>query len=469
MLDLKSNSSGEAKYDFSNEVQLEFWLELSSEKKSAAKDKLAELNKSQQSNQSSKSTETINSVQFQESAQSIKSLNKHDLLDQVRQAAKTEQSLTLQVIELIAEILRRKVFLDFGYGSIFDFVTQDLEYEPSSAMRRIQAARAILEIPELKAKIADHSLSLTVVSQAQSYLRKKANDQRQKISLEEKTELYKSLENKSAKEAEKELFKLSPELCLKSREQEKVLSENLTELRFVIDSETKAKADELKLWLSHQNPDMTQAQFYKVMAEKLHRQLNPNKPTKLRRNSERTKNKSEANLDKKSHPTVENKFKSPLQNQTEKPPVNNSESILENKSEGASQTKPRNPQIDFNQSITAAGISIAGGGNADAKNADTNNADTNNAIADQDPRNIDASTFEAKPTKKRQRHIPTAIKNLVWQRDESCCQFTDPKTQKKCGSKYQVQLDHIHPFRHLGDSCAENLRLLCGKHNRWRD
>ncbi len=407
MLGLKNNFGGEEKYDFSNEV----------------------LDPAQ----------SQESFQSQEPAQSIKSLNKHDLIDQVRRAAKTEQSLTLQVIELIAEILRRKAFLDFGYGSIFDFVTQDLGYEPSSAMRRIQAARAISEIPELKAKIADHTLSLTVVSQAQSYLRKKANDQRQKISIEEKTELYKSLENKSAKEAEKELFKLSPELCLKSREQEKVLSENLTELRFVIDAETNAKADELKLWLSHQNPDMTQAQFYKVMIEKLHRQLDPNKPTKLRKKSERSEQgKFETNLNKK-----------PL-------------ATMENKSQTASQTKPTNPQIDFSQSITV-------GGNTDAKTADTDNANTKKAIADFDDGNTDTSNFEAKPTKKRQRRIPAAVKNLVWQRDEGCCQFTDPQSKKKCGSKYQLQLDHIHPFRHLGDHSPENLRLLCGKHNRWRD
>ncbi len=442
-MDLKSNFSGEEKYDFSNEV--------------------------------------LEPAQSQEPAQNIKSLNKHDLLDKIRQAAKTEQNLTLQVIELIAEILRRKAFLDFGYGSIFDFVTQDLGYEPSSAMRRIQAARAILEMPELKAKIADHSLSLTVVSQAQSYLRKKANDQRQKISLEEKTELYKSLENKSAKEAEKELFKLSPELCLKSREQEKVLSENLTELRFVIDSETKAKADELKLWLSHQNPDMTQAQFYKVMVEKLHRQLDPNKPKKLRKKSARTENnskrpeqdksksaenKSESSLQKNSGKTLQKKFETNLNEK--------SQTTVKNKPESVSPVKPTNPQIDFNQSITAAD-------NAGAKNSDPDNSITDrgggnisqnnsqNAFENKSEVLIESKTASDKPKSlKRSRYISQTIKNKVWLRDQACCQFVDPKTNRKCESRYQIQLDHIYPFRHLGEHSEENLRLYCGQHNRMR-
>ncbi len=320
MLDLKSNFAQDEKYDFPSEVP------------------------------------------------NIKFLDKRALLDQIRHAAGAEQSLTLQVIELIAEIERRQFYLDFGYGSIFDFVSNDLGYEPASAMRRIQAARAISEMPELKEKIADHSLNLSTVSLAQTFLRKKAKDQKQKISLQEKTELYKKLENKSAREAERELFRIAPELCLKSKEQETVLSENLTELRFVIDAETKSKMQELKLWLSHQNPDLTQAQFFKVMIEKMHRQLNPNKPAK--------------------------------------------------------------PQIDFKQSVSDAGT---------------------------------------KSAKKRSRHIPAAIKKLVWQRDEGCCQFADPHSKKKCESKYQLQLDHVHPFRHLGNHSAENLRLLCGKHNRGRD
>ncbi len=419
MLDLKSNLSGEG-YDFSNEVQLEFWPDLYPVK---------DLNYAAGSSQSK---ESKNPSQF------IQSLNNQDLLNQTRIAAKTEQSLTLQVIELIAEINRRKLYLDSGYGSIFDFVTQDLGYEPSSAMRRIQAARAILEMPELKAKIADGSLSLSVISQTQSFLRKKANDQKQKISIAEKTELYKKLENKSVKEAEKEFFKLAPELCLKSKEQEKALSENLIELRFVIDSETKTKADELKLWLSHQNPDMTQAQFYKVMVEKLHRQLDPSRPRKLRRKSDQTKNKSVS--------VLQNKSEQDLQSHLEK--------AQENKSESDWKVKPTNAQIDYSQSIADSG-----NGNAAA-------ADANRKI-----RSIPDNNLIPKPksAKKSSRHIPAATKNFVWHRDQGCCQFRDLQTQKKCGSKFQVQLDHIHPFRHLGDHSAENLRLLCGKHNRRRD
>ncbi len=259
-----------------------------------------------------------------------------------------------------------------GFASTYDFVTKDLGYEPASAMRRITAALVIREIPEIKEKIADRSLSLSVISQAQSFLRRKAKDSGQKISIEEKVDLYKKLENKSARETEKELFKIAPELCLKFKEKETALSENLTELKFVIDAETKAKMDELKLWMSHQNPTMTQAEFFKIMVEKLHGQM----------------------------------------------------------------AKKKMFADSSGQKITQS----------------TSDAETGTSAA-----------------KNRSRNIPSAVKRQVWQRDQGCCQYVNAQTRKKCGSRYQVQFDHVHPFRHLGDHSAENLRLLCGKHNRYRD
>ncbi len=282
-------------YDYSKEVQLEFWpvdREVGNTGRASisTEEKLLEVGNSSSKSSSREKKFFAEMMPFAETEffvenksfaeakplskdEAIKFLDNSALVAEIRNAAKNEQDLTLQVIELIAEINLRKIFLKLGFSSLFDFVTKDLGYEPSSAMRRIQAARAISEIPELREKIADKSLSLSVVSQGQNFLNKKASDSGKKISIAEKTELFKKLENKSTREAEKELFKLAPELCLKFKEQEKVLSENLTELRFVIDSETKEKMDELKLWMSHQNPDMTQGQFFKVMVEKLHAQL----------------------------------------------------------------------------------------------------------------------------------------------------------------------------------------------------
>lgn len=55
-------------------------------------------------------------------------------------------------------------------------------------------------------------------------------------------------------------------------------------------------------------------------------------------------------------------------------------------------------------------------------------------------------------------------KKRILQRD-GCCQFIDPRTQKKCASKWNLHIDHIRPRWAGGGHESENLRVLCGRHN----
>jgi hypothetical protein len=56
------------------------------------------------------------------------------------------------------------------------------------------------------------------------------------------------------------------------------------------------------------------------------------------------------------------------------------------------------------------------------------------------------------------RIIPTKVKLEVWKRDGGKC--------VKCGSKENLHFDHIIPWSKGGSSTtAENIQLLCGKHN----
>jgi hypothetical protein len=66
------------------------------------------------------------------------------------------------------------------------------------------------------------------------------------------------------------------------------------------------------------------------------------------------------------------------------------------------------------------------------------------------------------------RHIPAAMKREVWERDDGCCSYKDANTGKRCGSKFQLQYDHIEPYALGGRTELENLRILCAQHNRRR-
>ncbi len=76
-----------------------------------------------------------------------------------------------------------------------------------------------------------------------------------------------------------------------------------------------------------------------------------------------------------------------------------------------------------------------------------------------------------KPQRKRpqkqedSRHIPRSVRDEVYARDRGRCTFVAPGG-KRCGSTWDLQIDHIVPFARGGDNSPGNLRLLCAKHNR---
>jgi hypothetical protein len=58
----------------------------------------------------------------------------------------------------------------------------------------------------------------------------------------------------------------------------------------------------------------------------------------------------------------------------------------------------------------------------------------------------------------RSRHIPTSVKNEVWERDGGKCVL--------CGSKRDLEWDHDIPFKRGGSNTSNNIRILCKKCNR---
>ena len=64
----------------------------------------------------------------------------------------------------------------------------------------------------------------------------------------------------------------------------------------------------------------------------------------------------------------------------------------------------------------------------------------------------------------------TAIKKSTYRQilsKDQRCQYIDKNTKKQCGSKWQLNLDHIKPVWAGGTNEAENLRVLCAGHNNY--
>ncbi len=61
--------------------------------------------------------------------------------------------------------------------------------------------------------------------------------------------------------------------------------------------------------------------------------------------------------------------------------------------------------------------------------------------------------------------IPAHVKREVWKRDNGRCQWK-LASGGTCGSTRDLEFDHIHPRSLGGPSTVENLRVVCGFHNR---
>ena len=184
----------------------------------------------------------------------MKHLTDGNLILELKTLVSQEIRITTLILEYLQEVEFRKVYLQMGYPSLFEFCLKELRYSEGASQRRISAMRLLKELPEVEAKIISGALSLTVVSQAQSFFRKQAKKAKT-YSKVEKLKLLKSIENSSKRDCEILLLKLAPEEANVDRL--RAISEQLTEIRLTVEPDFLKKLDTIRNLLSHAKPNVT--------------------------------------------------------------------------------------------------------------------------------------------------------------------------------------------------------------------
>ncbi len=87
-----------------------------------------------------------------------------DLLVECKAAVQSEKRATARVLEYLAEIDTRRLWLKEGYSSLYDFCIRFLNYSEGETHRRIQASRLSERVREVRPLLEGGSLSLTVMS-----------------------------------------------------------------------------------------------------------------------------------------------------------------------------------------------------------------------------------------------------------------------------------------------------------------
>ena len=253
-----------------------------------------------------------------------------ELLFRTRELARHETELTIVTIQHLDEIERRELYDTRGYPSLFEYAVRELHYSKGCAWRRIMVMKLCRTVPGIADKLRSGELNLTTASQLQNAIEKRARKAARKAArglpdeteaaraagkaavaasaaptalasaaasptagaaresapappaaepppawtLDQQVELVDLVANKSARETEKLLAELEPEVGL-PRERQRALGGGRYELRVILDQGSVDTIAKLKGWLSHVNPGFTTGQLLAYLLQQAERKYDP--------------------------------------------------------------------------------------------------------------------------------------------------------------------------------------------------
>lgn len=101
----------------------------------------------------------------------LSSFSNQQILNAITAETQRERRTTAYVVRYLAEIESRRLHLELGFTSIFDFATNKLGYSSSSALRRIKAARLILAEPSVAIKLETGELNFSTVDVLSNFMK----------------------------------------------------------------------------------------------------------------------------------------------------------------------------------------------------------------------------------------------------------------------------------------------------------
>lgn len=129
------------------------------------------------------------------------------LFQKIKNLVQDENRIGIEILECLNEIERRKAYSELGYDSLFTYCVKELRFTESQAYHRIQAMRAVHELPEIKHMLENGTLSVSTVSKVQKHIRQKKQEGVRHTATE-KLELFQKMQNHSSREVDQKIAEL---------------------------------------------------------------------------------------------------------------------------------------------------------------------------------------------------------------------------------------------------------------------
>ena len=248
----------------------------------------------------------------------VGALSDRELLRETRNLVRHERHLQGAIIDHLAEIEARGLYMERGFSSLFDYAVRELGYSDAAAARRIGAMRLCADQPDAREGLRDGSLTLSAAAELQwAFDRQRrrgsicgtaaiapagtpAPDSAPAVPLPPaepeppplvldavgRRHLVEEAAGKSARQVRQMLADLDPELAPPA-DRVRPLGDGRYELKATIDGQCRQGLEQLRGLLSHVDPRMTMGQLVgRVVQEALDRH-DPSRPPRRARSGSR--------------------------------------------------------------------------------------------------------------------------------------------------------------------------------------
>lgn len=204
-----------------------------------------------------------------------------EILAHLEERAREERLIQGDVLKLLREVERRRLYADLGYGSTFEYCVKHLKYSEGSASRRISAMRLISDLPEPRAveqSLEEGRLSITALGQAQRFFRDERLTRDRVHTPAQKSEVVNQLMNLNGGERDRLFAKLAPDALPSERMRE--LDGEHSVLRVVLDRALVKKLDRIRSLWSHRLEGKEYAELLDRMADFVLERVDPERKIK---------------------------------------------------------------------------------------------------------------------------------------------------------------------------------------------
>jgi hypothetical protein len=224
-------------------------------------------------------------------------------------------------------------------------------------------------------------------------------------------------------------------------EAERMIAENLTELKINLNASMSEKIKKLRALLSNKHPHLTYAELFEITVDMALAKLEVNPRRALSKvfvSTKPTSSERPFSVAKESQRPLPVLSPKPFGASPDSPKASSSSETFSNE---VLKTHKNGERMDLSATTRPFGQSQF----------------STSSIAKKPSGKLEFAKGRS-PTKDS-RYIPAAVRHHVWMRDHGRC------THPGCDSNHRVHYDHIVPFAFGGKSEVGNLRLLCQTHN----